>query len=80
MQNSVHGHTVINLVKAQPGHFTPDSLRETVKKEHGDALFHTCSLQGMTLDKLVDFLISKKKLLLEDGKLVPNEARICNHD
>lgn len=80
MQTSVHGHTVINLVKAQPGHFTRQTLLDTVQKEHGDALFHTCSMQDLTLEQLLDFLISKKKLVLEDGKLVPNEARICNHD
>jgi len=79
MQNSVHGHTVINLVKAQPGYFSQDSLIQAVKAEHGDARFHTCSQQDLTLEQLIAFLLDRKKLLEQGGKLSINDARICNH-
>ncbi len=78
MSDQIHGHTILNLVREQS--LTVDEVKQAISKEYGDSvLFHTCKLNELSLDEMLDFFLSKKKLLIEDGRLSVNSERVCNH-
>jgi probable metal-binding protein len=44
-----------------------------------EARFHTCKLNDLDLDALLEFLLNREKVRELEGKFVVNMARICNH-
>ena len=44
-----------------------------------DATFHTCSATSLTLDGLLSFLIERGKVVEQEGQLMMNIAKMCNH-
>ena len=58
---SIHGHELMRWLGAN-GPLSREELLEGARKEFGDARFHTCSLEGLTADGLVDFLLEKGKI------------------
>ena len=41
--------------------------------------FHTCKLNDLDLDALLEFLLKREKVRELEGQFVVNMARICNH-
>ena len=78
MPESIHGHAVLRLLLDAPHPLSLPALREAAAERFGaDTRFHTCSARDLTLDQLVDFLLARRKLAMEDGALVVRRAEIC---
>ena len=80
MSTSIHGHEVLHLMLEKEGGFSKESLKIAIDSRFGaDARFHTCSAEGMTAKKLIDFLSDKGKFV-ENGNGFNTQAdKICNH-
>jgi probable metal-binding protein len=80
MQDSVHGHEVLELVLAAPQPLTLEALEEQVGARFGaEARFHTCSASGLSFRELVDFLHLRGKLVPAAGGVAADRSRICEH-
>jgi probable metal-binding protein len=77
--SSVHGHDVIDLIRAADPALSPAELARQVRQKFGDAVFHTCSGQNMSLKQLLELLVAKNKITLEAGVLRVNEDNVCRH-
>lgn len=67
---SIHGHTIIEMVTRSPSPFTRQSLIDAVHAQFGeDARFHNCSSGGMTCAGLLDFFSAKGKLVEDEHGL-----------
>lgn len=90
MNESIHGHEVMHLLMSpatgQAPRWTRSTLADELAKRYGqsDWRFHTCSMQAMTLDGLLDFLARSGKLMRHpDGGLELLFEKTCiagNHD
>ena len=76
--NSVHGHQILHLVlNARPA-MTRDQLTARVTRLYGPgAQFHTCSVSCLSLDQLVNFLLSRGKLVERDHLLFTDTSKMC---
>lgn len=81
MDNSIHGHEVMNFMLEQSGGFSRQSLLLTVEERFGvEARFHTCSAKDLTAAQLIDLLEAKGKFVATEGGLFTTQAdRICSH-
>lgn len=78
--SQVHAHNVLNKLLEASTPYTLDSLHKAVLAEYGDEVrFHTCSQQDLTFDALMDFLLSKQKVVIDGEHVVANRDRMCNH-
>ncbi|GAL05680.1 YecH family metal-binding protein [Photobacterium aphoticum] len=76
----VHAHNVLNMLLAAETPYTRESLTQAVVAEYGeDVRFHTCSQEGLTLDALLTFLLSRRKVVQDGDTLQANPDRMCNH-
>ncbi len=70
MNESIHGHNVLKLIKGQD---TPLSHEQQLKALHEHfgklAQYHTCSLQGLTAEQLLSLFIEKGKLAMDGNKI-----------
>lgn len=72
--SNIHGHDLLNLL-----HETPMNRDELAAHFGLETRFHTCKLNDLDLDSLLEFLLKSKKVREYEGKLVANMERICNH-
>lgn len=80
MKQDIHGHAVLNALIASKEPMPRSELEEKIHNEFGnDVCFHTCSQQDLSLDQLLDFLLSKKKVIELDSGLTANPDRMCHH-
>lgn len=80
MNNSIHGHEVIQMMVESGLTFTKTSLCEAIVTKFGaEARFHTCSADGLTPEGLIDFLDSKGKLTQVPGGFVFGAGEPCGH-
>ena len=78
-ENRIHGHEVLHLVHHASPPLTHDQLRAEVARLWGPQVsFHTCSSEGLTLDELVDFLISRGKIVENQGLLKVEIGEVCS--
>ena len=69
-------HLVLN---ARPP-ITREHLTEYVTRLYGPAAqFHTCSASCLSLDQLLNILLSKGKLIERDGRLFTDTSKMCDH-
>ncbi len=77
---SVHAHEVLAMLNNSDIPYTLNDLSSEVIRNVGkDAVFHTCSQQGLTLPALLEFFISKGKVVQEGEFIMTNPKRICHH-
>ena len=77
---SIHGHAVIDMVAEAGRAFTRRELVAAIESRFGaEARFHTCADEGLTADGLVGFLVSRGKLVGDDGALALDASQICEH-
>ena len=77
---SRHGHDVLNLIADAATPFTLKTLHSYIEQHWGtDVRFHTCKLNDLSLDALMEFLLSRNKIILDDNKLRINHTKICQH-
>ncbi len=64
MNQSIHGHQVIEILEKSEKAYTKQTLKTIISKTFGDsARFHTCMGRNLTADQLIDFLKSKGKFV-----------------
>jgi probable metal-binding protein len=77
---NVHGHDVLRLVYEAPTPPTRGELEAALNRLYGpEVRFCTCSAADLTRDELLDFLLSRGKLVERHGRLATDPSRICNH-
>lgn len=77
---NVHGHDVLHLVQeASPALTRGELLVEATGRWGADARFCTCSIEGMTLEELLTFLMSRGKIVEVAGKLTTDISKICEN-
>ena len=69
-----HAHNLLNLLRE-----TPMNRDELAGHFGYEARFHTCKLNDLDLDALLEFLLKREKVRELEGKFVVNMARVCNH-
>ena len=80
MKQDIHDHTVLNILLESETPLSRTQLEEMIESEFGrDVCFHTCSQQELTLTALLEFLLSKKKVIELEAGLTANPDRICHH-
>lgn len=80
MNESIHGHEVLDMVLAARGRLTPESLEAQVRERFGPAArFHTCSASGLTCRELIELLGLKGKLVATERGLQADRSKICDH-
>ncbi len=80
MKKDIHGHTVLTMLLNSEEPLSRQDLVGMIEGEFGsDVCFHTCSQQGLTLTQLLDFLLSKQKIVESDSGLTVNPDRVCHH-
>ncbi|MFM2593729.1 YecH family metal-binding protein [Vibrio harveyi] len=70
----IHAHNLLNLLRE-----TPMNRDELAGHFGSEARFHTCKLNDLDLDALLEFLLKREKVRELAGKFVVNMARVCNH-
>lgn len=76
---SVHAHKILNQLREQP--MSKAELRQWVASEFGEQTqFRTCSKEGFDFDAILDFFVSREKILLDNDKFRVNEPNICSHN
>ena len=78
MSSEIHGHQILTLLMQASQPIDRESLTATVSERFGEGVtFCTCSEQGLSLDDLLTFLLSKGKILEEGTGLIGNPAMSC---
>ncbi|PJC88206.1 DUF2492 domain-containing protein [Vibrio sp. HA2012] len=77
MSKSIHGHKVMNLLAAADKVLSKSELLEEIRRTFGyDAVYHTCSAEGLSAEDLIDFLLNKGKFIESDtGLTMPADNR-----
>jgi probable metal-binding protein len=76
--DTIHGHEVIHLIHNSSPALTRAGLGEEIQARFGpETRFHTCSAGGMTLDQLLQFLMSRGKIVEQDGRLHAVADKLC---
>ncbi|MFZ3446050.1 YecH family metal-binding protein [Vibrio harveyi] len=70
----IHAHNLLNLLRE-----TPMNRDELAGHFGSEARFHTCKLNDLDLDALLEFLLKREKVRELEGKFVVNMTRVCNH-
>ncbi|WP_041061232.1 YecH family metal-binding protein [Vibrio owensii] len=70
----IHAHNLLNLLRE-----TPMNREELAANFGSEVRFHTCKLNDLDLDALLEFLLKREKVRELEGKFVVNMARVCNH-
>jgi probable metal-binding protein len=77
---SIHGHTLLNYV-LKHGSVELVELRAWAARTLGaDASFHTCAIQGLSFDGLMQFLLERGKLTLSGTHVCAHPEHICSDD
>ena len=70
MTQSIHAHTVMEMAMSAAIPPTFEQLKQALTVEFGeDARFHSCAASDMTIDEMLEFLISMGKLPDAEGKM-----------
>ena len=76
----IHGHEVIAMMLESSEIYTRESLVAAIGTRFGaNALFYTCSAEGMTAEELVDFLHGRAKFTPRASGFAADAGRICQH-
>ncbi|MCL1089499.1 YecH family protein [Shewanella profunda] len=80
MSDSVHGHDVMALMVAQGDVILKSELISLMAQKFGEsARYHTCSVEALTAQELIDFLVSKGKCQETAHGITLVAGRQCNH-
>jgi len=75
--DSIHGHELMHWMLPK-GRMPQDAFWSEARALFGKASFHTCSIEGMSLEQLVDFLSAKGKIV-RDGDSIELVVPACDH-
>ena len=78
---SIHGHDILHILLEADPQLTREELIHLAHERFGaEARYHTCAVEGMSIEQLIDFLAGRGKFVVHEGRLVADPAKICNHD
>ncbi len=81
MDDSIHGHQVLEMMLTSEKKYSKAILEEDITSKFGkNATFHTCSISGMNVRELIDFFESKGKFKTLDDGFTTNRDNICDHE
>lgn len=73
----IHAHEVLHMMEGNS--YTKETLRDAITAKFGaEALFHTCSAEGLTIDKLIIFLEQKGKFKATDSGFTMDITKVCS--
>jgi probable metal-binding protein len=79
MSSDIHGHQILTMLMQATQPIQRESLTARVIEMFGEEVtFCTCSQQGLSLDDLLTFLLSKGKIIEQDAGLIGNPAMSCS--
>jgi probable metal-binding protein len=80
MFDKIHGHEVMRMMVESGKQYTRESLREAIHDAFGESTrFYTCSVENMTADELIDFLVQRGKFIGEEENFTTHPDKICDH-
>lgn len=74
-----HGHDVLYMMEGNSYETKEDLVKAITKRFGKEELFHTCSVDGMNAEELVDFLTERGKFMPTKGGFTVDATKICNH-
>ncbi|GEM_PF-1964613 len=78
---STHGHALLNYIIDHGGQVEFERLRDWARSAHGEqARYHTCSVEGLALDEILQFLAERQKIALHGTMVSVNAQNICGHE
>ena len=78
LPREVHGHDVIDFIRATGGGPSVVALVSAVEAQFGASTrFFTCSETNMDAAELIAFLLVREKIALERGRFVVNAHHVC---
>ena len=77
MMEEIHGHEVIAFIKHANPPIKKAMLSAILKEKFGDATFYTCSQSNLSLEGLLEFLISAKKLVFVRDVATIDTGNVC---
>jgi probable metal-binding protein len=77
---SIHGHDLMDMMIETGKSYSTEALVAAAKAEFGEeALFHTCSFEGLNPEKLIELLVSKGKFNVDEKGEYSIQERLCQH-
>ncbi|WP_028898181.1 YecH family metal-binding protein [Prevotella sp. HUN102] len=75
-----HGHDVLHMMEGN-SYTTKESLVKAIIEKFGpEETFHTCSVEGLSAEELVDFLEQRGKFMpSQEDEFTVDSSKICNH-
>ncbi|WP_281648307.1 YecH family metal-binding protein [Parendozoicomonas sp. Alg238-R29] len=81
MAQSVHGRNVLKLVLESEQAQSREQLLQVIASEFGaDVEFHTCSVQGLSAEALLELFLGKGKLVEGSEGIVADASKMCSHN
>lgn len=78
--SSIHAHEVMQFMLESATPFTREKLLGALTERYGaDAEFHSCSVDGMSLPRVIEFLEQRGKFIPEGDGFVTHESKMCSH-
>ena len=78
MGPSVHAHSILQMVLEAEEPMRLKEFVDRVNQRFGsEARFHSCSAQGMDLDRTIQFLLDRRKVSISEGRLHPGSSAPC---
>ncbi|OQX35956.1 MAG: hypothetical protein B0D91_09855 [Oceanospirillales bacterium LUC14_002_19_P2] len=80
MAKTVHGRKVLNMVLESGQPYNRDALKDAMATQFGqDVQYHTCSVQELSADGLIDLFLGKGKLVETDFGIIGDASKQCGH-
>jgi probable metal-binding protein len=80
MTGQVHGHQVMKMIHEADPPLSREGLRQAVRDRYGDEVrFCACVAEGMSLEQLLSFLVSRGKVVEVDRVLRTDIGLMCEH-
>lgn len=76
----IHAHEVMRMMLETDAGFSRESLGDAIVGRFGaDARFYACSLAGMSVSEVIDFLEARGKFVARADGFNTAPDRICSH-
>lgn len=76
----IHAHEVMHMMLEQDEGFSRESLAQAITEQFGaDAMFCSCSANGMDVRAVIEFLERRGKFVARDDGFNTAQEKICNH-
>jgi probable metal-binding protein len=77
---TIHIHDILDLIYTSGNTFTIDSLKDEVMKLYGrDVHFNSCADHRFGVEGMIEFMVSRGKINIQDDRIYPAGATYCDH-